>query len=505
MNQGREGKVGIGEKLGYGLGDTASNIIFQTVVNFIAFYYTDVYGLSPATVGTMFLVVRVMDAVTDPVMGAICDRTHTRWGKFRPYLVWLAIPFGASAVITFTVPDLADTGKLIYAYLTYAFLMLMYTAVNIPYCALGGVMTNDSDERVSIQSWRFVGGQSGNMIVVSLTLPLVAYFGQGDDAHGYQMAMALMSLIAVLLFFTSFATTRERVTTAPEAESGTVREDLKALWANDQWRVLALINFVLLICVVMRGTVAIYYTSYVMKAPEITTAYLTLGSIGAIIGSILAGYLAGGLNLKAMVMIFLIQTGLQLIFLATGMIDMHLFMIGLAAAMLGTALAALLSKTVRRIPAFGITFLLQGIAHFLLFWLGADNLYLSFFLFIIVMILNQIGVPILWSMMADTVDYGELKTGKRITAMNFSANLFALKMGVAVGGAAAGWLLAGFDYVPGAEQSAKAILGISLIFAVFPGICSLGVAFISRFYTLSENRMKEIQAELDLRHQPGSL
>jgi len=489
-------KVGYGEKIGYGLGDTASNIIFQTVVNFLAFYYTDVYGLSPATVGTMFLVVRILDAVTDPIMGAICDRTNTRWGKFRPYMLWLAIPFGASAVITFTTPELADSGKLIYAYITYATLMLMYTAINIPYCALGAVLTSDSDERVSIQSWRFVGGQTGNLIVVSLTLPLVALFGQGDDAAGYQNAMAAMAIFAVIMFFVSFATTRERVTDSPEARSNSIASDLRALWQNDQWRILALINFVLLVCVVMRGTVAIYYVTYVMKAPELTTPFLSIATIGAIVGSVLAGYLAGGFNMRAIGLIAAIQLGLSLTYFFTGVIGMPLLLVSLGAAVVGVIFTAILSKTVRRIPAFGIIFVVQGAGHFLLYWLGADHFYAGFFLFSLVMLLNQIGVPILWSMMGDTVDYGELKTGHRITGMNFSANLFALKMGVAVGGAAAGWMLAGFGYVPNAEQSARAILGIGLAFAVIPGFCSLLVALISRWYTLDEQRMKEIQAAL---------
>ena len=484
------------EKIGYGLGDTASNVVFQTVVNFLAFYYTDIYGISPATVGTMFLAVRVMDAVTDPIMGAICDRTNTRWGRFRPYMLWLAIPFGASAVITFTTPDLADTGKIVYAYITYAVLMLMYTAVNIPYCALGGVMSDDSKERVSIQSWRFVGGMAGGLVVTACTLPLVKFFGSGNDQLGYQLAMALMASIAIVLFFICFASTRERVTASRGTTSDSVLGDLASLWTNDQWRLLALINFVLLIGVVMRGSVTIYYVNYVMQSPGSATPFLTLGMVGGLIGSLIAGRIADGFNLKAVGLIGGVQLGLLLLFLATGTITMELFYVGLAAGVVGCVIGAIVSRTMQRIPAFGFLFVLQGLAHFVLIWGVNDTVSGSFFVFILIAMLNQIGVPILWAMMADSVDYGEWKTGHRITGMNFSANLFALKMGVALGGAGAGWILAFYDYVPNAAQSARAIDGINLAFGVIPGVCALLVAAISRYYVLSDERMDLLHEEL---------
>ena len=165
-------RVGVLEKIGYGLGDTASNIIFQTVMLLMPFFYTDVFGLTAAAMGTMFLVVRVIDAVTDPIMGAVCDRTTTRWGKFRPYLVWLAVPYAVAAILTFTTPDLAAGGKLLWAYVTYSLLMLAYTAINIPYCALGGVLTGGTRERVSLQSYRFVLATLAGVLVASATLPL---------------------------------------------------------------------------------------------------------------------------------------------------------------------------------------------------------------------------------------------------------------------------------------------------------------------------------------------
>jgi GPH family glycoside/pentoside/hexuronide:cation symporter len=488
--------VGTGEKIGYGLGDTASNVVFQTVVNFLAFYYTDIYGISAATVGTMFLAVRVMDAITDPIMGAICDRTNTRWGKFRPYMLWLAIPFGAAAVITFTTPDLTDTGKVIYAYVTYAVLMLLYTAINIPYCALGGVLSTDSKERVSIQSWRFIGAMTGGLLVTACTLPLVAWLGQGNDALGYQLAMALMSAMAVVMFFVCFATTRERATTLPGSTSDSILRDLQSLWKNDQWRLLALMQFVLLIGAVMRGSVTIYYVNYVLRAPEFATAYLTLSTIGGFIGSLIAGRLAGGFNLKALAIIGAVQLGLLTLFLATGTITPTLFAVGFAAGAVGCLIAIVLNRSLQRIPLFGVLFVLFGLLHFVLVYVAHANLYASFFVITLISILGMIATPLLWSMMADSVDYGDWKTGHRITGMNFSATLFALKLGIALGGAGAGWILAAYNYVPNAEQTAHTISGINLAFGVIPGVTGLLVAWISRYYILSDERMERLQQQL---------
>jgi GPH family glycoside/pentoside/hexuronide:cation symporter len=192
------------EKIAYGLGDTASNIVFQTVMLFLTFFYTDIFGISPAFVGTMFLAVRLIDAVTDPLMGALADRTNTRWGKFRPYLLWFALPFGFISVLAFTTPDLTEDGKMIYAFVTYTALMMVYTAINIPYCALGGVLTADPKERVSVQSYRFVFAMLGGLLVSGLTLPLVEFLGEGDQAKGYQLTIAAMSVLGVAMFLACF-------------------------------------------------------------------------------------------------------------------------------------------------------------------------------------------------------------------------------------------------------------------------------------------------------------
>ena len=283
--------ISVKEKVGYGLGDAASAIIFQTVMLFLAYFYTDIYGLPPAIIGTLFLVVRVFDAITDPLMGAITDRTQTRWGKFRPYLLWLAIPFTLTSVITFTTPDFDEQGKIYYAFATYALLMVMYTAINIPYCALGGVITSDPQERVSVQTYRFVLAMAGGLVVASLTLPMVDYFGNGDKAGGYQYTMIVMSTFGLLMFFICFFTTRERIF-PPKEQNTKLLEDIKVLWINDQWRILCMVTFFLLITIVSRNTLAIYYVNHFIGRADLATVFITTGMVGNLLGCACAQILA---------------------------------------------------------------------------------------------------------------------------------------------------------------------------------------------------------------------
>ena len=264
----------IREKIAYGLGDTASNIIFQTVMMFLLIFYTDVVGLSPALVGTLFLVVRLFDAITDPLMGAMADRTKTRWGQFRPYILWLAVPFGIISVMAFTTPDFSYNGKVVYAFATYTLLMIAYTAINIPYSALGGVLTAEPSERVSVQSYRFVLGMLGGLIVAASTLPLVEWFGEGDKAKGYQLTMMAMSLLGVVLFLLCFSGTNERVST-PAEQKTSFFDDLRSLWKNDQWRILCLAGLFLLTGQVLRATLAIYYVKYVLNLEQYITLFIT--------------------------------------------------------------------------------------------------------------------------------------------------------------------------------------------------------------------------------------
>ena len=244
-------KLSFSEKIGYGLGDMAANFIFQAMLALQLSFYTDTFGLSPAQAGTMFLVVGLCAAVLNPVMGAIADRTNTRWGKFRPYLLWTAVPFGIIGVLTFTTPNLSAGSKIIYAYVTYALLRIVYTVNNVPYASLTGVMTGDPDERTSIASWRQIFANSAGFIVQSLAVPMIAWFGQGNSAKGYQWTMGLFSVLGGVLFIVAFLSTKERIQPDPKQQSS-LGQDLADLLKNGPWIALFLATTCYFIAIVMR-------------------------------------------------------------------------------------------------------------------------------------------------------------------------------------------------------------------------------------------------------------
>lgn len=437
--------LSIKEKIAYGLGDTASNIIFQSVMLFLTYFYTDIFGLSPAVVGTLFLVVRIFDAVTDPLMGALTDRTKTRWGSFRPYLLWLAVPFGIASVLAFSTPDLSEDGKTIYAYVTYTLLMLAYTAINIPYSALGGVLTADPKERVSVQSYRFVFGMLGGLLVAAFTFPLVEIFGDGDKAKGYQLTMMAMSALGIILFLLCFAGTKERIS-IPESQKTTFTSDLKSLWQNDQWRILCLAAFCLLTGMVLRSTLAIYYVKYFLMREDLMTTFVTIGMIGNIFG---------------------------------------------------VALAQSLAKRVCKIKAYIGLQLIAAAICVLSFFIQSDQVALAMIMYFLWGFFLQMATPLLWAKMADVVDYGHFKTGIRITGMVYSAIVFFIKMGLALGGAMAGWLLAYYGYQADVAQSETTKQGILLSFTLLPAIGSVLVAGVMRWYTLDTQKVALIHNSIE--------
>jgi GPH family glycoside/pentoside/hexuronide:cation symporter len=437
--------ISIKEKIAYGLGDTASNIVFQTVMLFLTFFYTDIFGISPAFVGTMFLAVRLIDAITDPLMGALADRTNTKWGKFRPYLLWFALPFGVISVLAFTTPDLSEDGKMIYAFVTYTALMMVYTAINIPYCALGGVLTADPKERVSVQSYRFVFAMLGGLLVSGLTLPLVDFLGQGDQAKGYQLTIAAMSILGVAMFLTCFWGTKERLH-PPIDQQSSFKQDLANLLKNDQWRILSIASVCLLSGMVLRTSLAIYYVKYFLNMPDSITLFITLGMLGNIFGCMLAEPLA---------------------------------------------------KKVCKVKAYISLQVIAAALCIASYFVTADQTTLAFTMFIAWGFTFNMATPLLWAKMADAVDYGQYKTGVRITGMIYSSIIFFIKLGVAVGGAAAGWLLSGYGYQADTAQTPETLNGILMSFTLFPAIGSILVAVVMSWYKLDSAKVDEIHLQLN--------
>lgn len=446
-------KLSIKEKLGYGLGDTASNIFFQFVNIFLLYYYTDVFGLSPAAVGTLFVVTRFWDAINDPLMGAIADRTTTRWGKYRPYLLWGAIPFGLCGYLAFANPDFSQMGKLIYAYATYLGLMMTYTAINVPYSALMGVMTPNSDDRTSLASYRFVGAFSG-MLLISLSVrPLVRVLGNGDEATGFKLTMGLLAVIATVLFFITFLTTKERVKPQPVVAGTSVAKDIRFLFKNRPWIIMVIAAILTLSNVAVRAAV----TNHFFK------------------------YYAGDDGSPALW--FLDRTSL-------------LLSSGALAFIVGIFFTGMLSKRFgKRNALMGLT-LINGFTLIGFFFIPADAYGLMLAVNIIGNIIAGPTPALVWSIYTDVADYGEWKFGRRTTGLVFSAAMFAQKMGLTIGGGVSGWLLYGCGFVANQPQSETAILGIRLMFSILPGVLALANGIILLWYPLTEKDVAQVEIDL---------
>ncbi|MGB7904831.1 MAG: MFS transporter, partial [Steroidobacteraceae bacterium] len=445
-------KLSVSEKFGYGLGDLASNMFWQMFAIFMAKFYTDVFLLGAATMGTMMLVTRVADAFFDPMIGTIADRTRTRWGHFRPYLIWMAIPMAATAVLAFSAPDLDGTARTVYAYVTLMLMMIAYSSINIPYSALLGVLTPDSKERTSVTSYRFVMALIPVFIIVNLTLPMVRYFGGSDtSAYGWQMTMLVYSVFAVLLYFATFAMTRERVQPPPKQETS-VAADLKDLLRNRPWVVLCGVGIAALTFGNIRNTVTIYYFDYVVpNGSGYFGPVLTTGAIAFILGVMATSPLAKRFGKK------------------------NFYLVSMS-------LTALLTFGFYFVPPENIE----------LVW--AANTIINF--------CAAPTAPLVWAMYADTADYSEWKWGRRATGLVFSAASFAQKLGWAIGGAGAGWLLAYFGYLPNVAQGPETIHGIVLMMSVIPAIAAVAAVAALWFYEIDEDTVKRMSADLEARRGP---
>ncbi|HBU9294029.1 TPA: MFS transporter, partial [Klebsiella pneumoniae] len=388
-------KISVREKIGYSLGDAASHIVFDSSVAILAYFYTDIYGLPPAVMGTMFLLVRLLDAITDPIMGAIADATSTRWGRFRPWLLAICVPFAVSCVLVYSIPSFSDSGKIAYAVAAYIFMTLMYTAINIPYCSLGAALTSDPRESLSLQSWRFAITPIGGALGTAFILPLADFLYPGDRATGIQVSMALFGVIGCLMFITCFATTKERVQPIKEQNLNIAR-DVKILFRNDQWRILSVYNFMMLVAVVIRGGAVVYYVNSVLhKGADVITIFMLGGMFASMLGSVLAK-----------------PFGTRFCKVRFS------FWINLLTAALGV-----------------VCFIVP-----VQYWIAVLGVH------ILISIIQGGNGALQWSMITDVNNYGEWKTQRRITGMNVAANIFVIKLGVAVGGAILGWILAYFHY-----------------------------------------------------------
>jgi Na+/melibiose symporter-like transporter len=479
------------EKIGYAMGDIATNFFFQSMILYQTRFYTDTAGLSAVAVGTMFLVLRLADAAFDPIIGALSDRTRTRWGSFRPWILWTAVPFGLIFWAVYVTPDIGPRGKLIYAYLTYTLVMILYSANNTPYSALMGVMTPDASERSSIASYRFVGALIGQFIIQALPLPLVAKFGGDDSAKGWAVTMAIFGALIVILNLVTFATTRERVQ-APPGERHPLRDDLKDVFTCRPW----LVMFVLTLCVftmlVVRGSSSNYLFAYYMDQDQVREFLAGLGLVG-LGGGDATGWKAALDGLGLLVKpdsSNAAAVGLSLFFVVGSLIQILGIIVSKPLAdRFGKKAVFLAGVSVTTVATLGV-FLVGPTSVGLLFWLG---------------ILWAIGwgptVPLLWVMIADVADFSEWKTSRRATGFMYAGILFALKAGLSLGGALSAWVIDAYGYVPNAAQTPRALLGIRLGASVYPAIL-LGVVLVClAIYPIGKALNLRIQEELDERRR----
>ena len=440
-------KLSLKEKIGYSLGDTASHFVWDMVGFWILIFYTDTFGISAAAAGTIMLIARAWDMVSDPLMGIIADRTHTRWGKFRPYILWMALPYSVLAVLTFTTPDFGATGKVIYAGVTYFLLMTVFTAINLPYSSLGAVMTSDSYERAGLNSYRFIFAFIGQFIVSGTALSLALYFGKGDNAKGYQYTLILFSIISFILFMITFKTTKERVQ-PPKEQKESLKEDFRNLFKNRPWMILFFVGIISFVMFAMQNLSVAYYFKYYIGKAEGVQLFNVIGTVALIVAIPFSKPLAK-------------RFGKRAVFLASS--------------------------------------LLSGFFFILLYLPGIADIKLIYLFNILAKMSYAPAVPLLWTMLADTADYSEWKTGRRSTGLVFSAATFAQKAGWGIGGALAGWLLAIFKFVPNIEQTATAINGIKLMISVFPGILYMSCAILLYFYNIDQQTCLVMQRDLDTR------
>lgn len=448
------------EKIGYGFGDMASSMFWKLFGSYLMIFYTDVFGLPAAIVGTMFLITRVWDSAFDPIVGIVADRTNSRWGKFRPYLLYLAIPFAIIGVLTFITPDWSNTSKLIYAYITYSLMMMVYSAINVPYASLLGVMSPDPKERNTLSTYRMTFAYIGSFVALLLFMPMVNYFSiDKSEQHGWTMAVVIIAIMCALLFYGCFSWTRERVKPIKEKQNP-LKDDLKDLFQNKPWWILLGAGIAALVFNSIRDGATVYYFKYFV----VEDTYSTVSFFG--ISFVLSGlYLA----------------------------------VGQAANIIGVVLAAPISNRIGKKATYMGAMVIATVLSIIFYWFDRSQLTMIFIFQVLISICAGSIFPLLWSMYADCADYSELRTGNRATGLIFSSSSMSQKFGWAIGSAVTGWLLAYFGFQANVAQSAEAINGIKMFLSFLPAVGTvLSVIFIS-MYPLSETKMKEITSALELK------
>jgi GPH family glycoside/pentoside/hexuronide:cation symporter len=441
------------EKISYGIADMGFNFYWANIATFLMIFYTDVFGISPAAAGSMLFTIKIINAFTDPMIGAAADRTRTRFGKFRPYLIWMAIPLAVAGVLTYTTPNLGSQGKMVWAYGTYLLLMACYTGINIPYNALSGVMSNEPQERATLNSLRFMFAFGGTTLVTSITPSLVAWLGGGhervNERLGWPLTMAVWGVAASGLFAVTFFNTRERIT-PPPAQKTQVRQDIKDLAHNGPWLVLFFLALIIMLTITLRASTAAYYFKYFVGRPLLLAAFVSSYS---------------------------------------------------AAAAAGASLTPVLTRFMDKKPLLMLLMSATGILSCAFYFIPKDQVVLMFAFQIVIGLVLGPKSPLAFAMYADTADYNEWRTGRRATALTFAAATFSQKLGTALAAAVMGWLFTALGYVANTTQTARSQTGIVMLMSFIPAAFAFLAVGVMVFYKLDKAQMAQIQCDLAARRE----
>jgi glycoside/pentoside/hexuronide:cation symporter, GPH family len=467
-------KLSIREKVGFSLGDAAANFIFQAMMMYQMNFYTEAFGLTASLAGVLFLVGRLYGAVADPIMGGIADRTETRWGKFRPWILWTAVPFGIIGFLSFTTPNFAHSGKVIYAFVTYILLMSVYSMNNVPYSALSGVITGDQKQRSSLFSFRFIFVVLATLSIQGFVLPMVNHFGNGDKAHGWQITMGIFSALAVLFFICTFSWTKERIKPNPEQKQS-LKQDIKDLLGNQPWVIMFGVFVLMFIFLGIRNSVLIYYFQNYLNPESMATFMDKLNAgMGGIFSSIFSSDKANVADSLYSVVNIISQL----------------------ATILGIVVSSFLAVKYGKRNIFIFGLILSMICATSFIFITPDAIMMTLVLQILYNFCWGITMQLPWAMMADVADYGDWKYNRRSTAIVFAGIVIGLKVGLALGGALCGFLLDGYGYVANAVQSDTAIYGIRLTTSIFPSVALLLLIILLFFYKIDQKMEIQMQDEL---------
>lgn len=480
-------RLTVTEKLGYSLGDLAANLIFQTLVTFLAFFYTDVFRIPASTAASIIFAGGLLGAfVFTPLVGLLADRTRSRWGKFRPWILWTAIPFGVLSLLAFTTPDFGTHGKTIYALTTYTLLVLVYAANNLPYSALSGVLTGNMAERNSLSSYRFVAVMIAQFIIQVLLLPLALILGDGDKAVGFRNTMLLFAMVGTAFFLITFFTTRERVLPAPEQKTS-IGQDLADLARNRPWLVMLALTVLVFVNLALKGGTYVYYFKYYLEAAALARFLQDIGFNGFIAGLNAA---LTGVGLSGFQWPQDAPTSAFSLFNAGGIV----FMI------VGIGFSKPLADRYGKRDVFGGALLLSTLCLLAFWFYPPQAIALVVVSYILHGFFYGITIPLLWAMVADVADWSEWKNHRRATAIVFSAILIGLKIGLSLGGALVAGILAFYGYDPDlAAQSPQAVNGIRLTVSVYCSIPFLLCVALLFLYEIDKSTETRIERDLSAR------